>query len=140
MDSESALFIRNSHAKRSNKLNVQVPHIQRIAHCNRLLRHYAVTGKVTCLVGNGFGVEKGVGQGYILFSADEASPGEKTIKVPQWYGVSEIDLVRAANGNLVAACRTYRPDRFGREIDHFARLSILSTAGSTHHVSQVYTC
>ncbi len=42
MDSESALFIRNSHAKRSNLLNVQAPYIQRVAHCNRLLRHYGI--------------------------------------------------------------------------------------------------
>jgi len=110
-----------------------------------------VTGKVTRLVGNGFGVEEGVGQGYIMFSADEASPWTETIKVPQWYGVSEIDLVRAANGDLVAAGRTYRPDRFGREIDHFAGLgtSISKDNGKTwsdvkklydwgrHHTSSV---
>jgi hypothetical protein len=37
MDSESTLFVRNSHAKRSNRIDVQVPRLQRVAYCNRLL-------------------------------------------------------------------------------------------------------
>jgi hypothetical protein len=40
------------------------------------------------------------------------------------YGVNETALIRAKNGNIVAACRTDNPERFRTEIDHYGGLGV----------------
>lgn len=61
----------------------------------------------------------------ILFSPDEGRTWSKEIKVPEWLGVNEVVLVRAANGDLVAAARTDLPDRFATTAwDHYAGLGV----------------
>jgi hypothetical protein len=71
----------------------------------------------------------GYSTGHIRFSADEGRTWTGAAAVPQWRGVSEVALVRAANGTLVAACRTDIPMRFkGETLDHLEGLAVsLST-------------
>ena len=67
-------------------------------------------------------------RGYIRFSSDEGQTWSKSIKVPQWHGASEVTLLRAGNGDLVAACRTHIPDRIKDTLDHYCGLAVsLST-------------
>ncbi len=67
----------------------------------------------------------GYQQGYLRESLDEGRTWNAGIRVPQWEGVSEVALLRAANGDLVAACRTDIPARFkGETLDHYEGLGI----------------
>jgi hypothetical protein len=45
-------------------------------------------------------------QAYIRFSTDEGQTWSTEIAVPEWKGINEVTLFRAANGNMIAACRT----------------------------------
>ncbi len=51
-------------------------------------------------------------QGYIRFSTDGGLTWPTEIIPTQWYGVSEVNLFRLSNGNILAACRTEVPERF----------------------------
>lgn len=91
------------------------------------------TGRVTRLLeasyqptGVPFGSPAGhFSQGYFRSSTDEGQTWSADVKVPQWYGVNEVHLIRAANGHLVAACRTDYPRRFAHHaLDHFGGLAI----------------
>ncbi len=64
-------------------------------------------------------------QAYFRQSVDEGRTWSEEVKVPQWLGVNEVHLIRAANGDLVAACRTDYPHRFAKhQIDHFGGLAV----------------
>ena len=64
-------------------------------------------------------------QGFIAFSDDQGRSWQGEIKVPQWLKVSEISLVRAANGDLVAACRLDLNPRFDpTAMDNYTGLGI----------------
>ncbi len=64
-------------------------------------------------------------QAYLRQSLDEGRTWSAEVKVPQWLGVNEVNLIRAANGDLVAACRTDYPRRFAhRQLDHFGGLAV----------------
>jgi hypothetical protein len=63
-------------------------------------------------------------QGYLCFSTDEGQTWSEQKKVPEWRAVNEIALVRAKNGDLVAACRTDNPDRYKGDIDHYCGLAV----------------
>ncbi len=63
-------------------------------------------------------------QGYVFTSADEGKTWTGPRKVPEWTHVNEIALVRAKNGDLVAACRTDNPQRFWSGIDHYCGLAM----------------
>ena len=64
-------------------------------------------------------------QGYFRSSTDEGQTWSADVKVPQWHGVNEIHLIRAANGHLVAACRMDYPKRFATiALDHFGGLAV----------------
>ena len=90
------------------------------------------TGLITRLVktpyfetGIPFGTRGVFSHAAILFSQDEGRTWSKEIKVPEWEGVNEVVLVRAANGDLVAAARTDLPDRFATTAwDHYAGLGV----------------
>jgi BNR repeat protein len=91
----------------------------------------AKTGKITRLIETGYTVhnppevEKREQHGYIRFSADLGKTWTESIKVPQWKCVSEVALIRAANGDLVAALRTDIPLSKAEEwIDHFEGLGV----------------
>jgi len=63
-------------------------------------------------------------QAAVHFSSDEGKTWSKEIEVPQWRGVSEVALVRARSGDLVAACRTDNPPHFlGLQNDQYSGLA-----------------
>jgi len=64
-------------------------------------------------------------QGYFRSSTDQGRTWSEERKVPQWLGVNEVHLIQAANGDLVAACRTDYPKRFAfHKLDHFGGLAV----------------
>ncbi len=63
-------------------------------------------------------------QAFIRFSTDEGRTWCDEIRVPQWHGISEVGLVRAANGDIVAACRPDLPDWCEIESDHYEGLGV----------------
>lgn len=63
-------------------------------------------------------------QGYVRFSSNEGQTWTHEIKVPEMAAVNEAALIRAANGDIVAACRTDNPERFKNEIDHYGGLGV----------------
>ena len=64
-------------------------------------------------------------QAYLRGSVDEGRTWSDETKVPQWIGVNEVSLIRAANGDLVAACRTDYPKRFAHHgLDHYGGLAV----------------
>ena len=66
-----------------------------------------------------------ISQAWLRFSTDEGRTWGKSVRVPQWAGANEVYLFRAANGNLVAACRTDVPRRLkGKTLDHYEGLGI----------------
>ena len=96
-----------------------------------LVERDAKTGKVARLIETGYTwfkppeVKTAHQQGYLRFSTDEGTRWSPSAKIPQWEAVSEVALLRAANGHLVAACRTDTPARMQPEvIDHTEGLGI----------------
>ena len=64
-------------------------------------------------------------QGYFRSSTDEGKSWSDEVKVPQWLGVNEVNIIQASNGDLVAACRTDYPKRFAHhKLDHFGGLAV----------------
>jgi hypothetical protein len=62
-------------------------------------------------------------QALISFSADLGRSWSLPAKVPQWLGVNEINMTRARNGDLVAACRTDSPGKYAAlKFDHYSGL------------------
>ena len=89
------------------------------------------TGVIIGLIETGYAVhkppevEKMYQQGHIRFSTDLGKTWTDSIKVPQWKGVDEVALIRAANGDLVAAGRTdIPPSKEGEWLDHFEGISV----------------
>jgi len=73
-------------------------------------------------------------QAYLRSSTDEARTWSDDQKVPQWLGVNEVEIIKAANGDWVAACRTDYPKRFAHfQFDHYGGLatSISKDKGKT---------
>ena len=96
-----------------------------------LVERDAKTGKVTRLMETGYTwfkppeVRTAHQQAYLRFTTDGGKSWTQSSKVPQWAAVSEVALLRAANGHLVAACRTDTPARLQPEIiDHTEGLGI----------------
>ncbi len=85
-------------------------------------------GAVTRVVETGYKREgdadsaSGYQQAFIRFSADGGRTWSEDIRVPGWRGVSEVALVRAADGNIVAACRTDMAREHLGSIDHWEGL------------------
>ena len=64
-------------------------------------------------------------QGYLRSSTDDGQTWSNDVKVPQWLGVNEVNLLQASNGDLVAACRTDYPKRFAHhKLDHYGGLAV----------------
>jgi hypothetical protein len=95
-----------------------------------LVERDATTGVVTRLTETGYDVAwptQGAAEavGYLRFSADEGRTWRDAFHPPQWKGVSEVALLRAANGDLVAACRTDVSGKFKRKsLDHYEGLAV----------------
>jgi len=64
-------------------------------------------------------------QGYLQHSLDEGKTWSDPIKVPQWLGVNEVNIIVAPNGDWMAACRTDLPKRFAHTaFDHYGGLGV----------------
>lgn len=63
-------------------------------------------------------------QAYLWFSNDLGKSWSQEARVPEWYGVNEVALVRARNGDIVAACRTDNPVRFTGELDLYSGMGV----------------
>jgi hypothetical protein len=74
--------------------------------------------------GGGAGSPTSYEQGFIRFSTDEGRTWSNDIRVPQWHAVSEVALLRASNGNIVAACRTDMARQYFGNIDHYEGLGV----------------
>jgi hypothetical protein len=85
----------------------------------------------------------GYDQGHVRFSMDEGRTWGPNIKVPEWYAVSEVALVRAKDRSIVAGCRTAMMREHLGNIDHYDGLgvSISKDDGATwSHVNRLYCC
>lgn len=96
-----------------------------------LVQRDAKTGRATRLLETGYTwfkppeVKAAHQYAYLRSSTNGGRSWNVGLKVPQWQAVSEVALLRAANGDLVAACRTDTPDRLQPEvIDHTEGLGI----------------
>ena len=92
-----------------------------------------ITGTITRLIETGYtmdhalwasGAGPGYSQGYIRCSTDSGMTWSQATQVPEWDGVSEVALVRALNGVLIAACRTDKPEDFPETMDHYEGLAV----------------
>jgi hypothetical protein len=99
--------------------------------CPSLVEHHEAKGTAPRLAETGYvvvgpaGTSPGYAQGYLRFSGNQGRTWGKGLLVPQWKGVNEAALLRAANGDWVAACRTDIPARFkGETLDHYEGLGI----------------
>lgn len=66
----------------------------------------------------------GYSKGHLHASLDEGRTWIDAVKVPEWDGASEITIARAANGHLVAACRTDKPASKPEVLDHYEGLAV----------------
>jgi hypothetical protein len=96
-----------------------------------LLQRNVQSGVFTRLLESGYTwfkppeVKTAYQQAYLRSSSDGGASWSPSLKVPQWEAVSEVALLRAANGDLVAACRTDTPLRMQPEtIDHTEGLGV----------------
>jgi hypothetical protein len=99
-----------------------------------LVERDAATGTVVRLFETGYDVDwpayqaaKGADYSFahLRTSTDAGRHWSQAVQVPQWRGVSEVALLRAANGDLVAACRTDIPPKFkGQTLDHYEGLAV----------------
>lgn len=85
----------------------------------------AVTGKVTRLMETGYEEDSGHSQAWLRISTDAGETWNSAVKIPEWERMNEVALVRAGNGDLIAACRTDLPaSKKGETLDHFSGLGI----------------
>jgi hypothetical protein len=61
---------------------------------------------------------------FLRFSDDGGRTWYGERKAPELCASSEVGFCRAANGDIVAACRTDAPDRFKDKIDHYEGLGV----------------
>ena len=68
---------------------------------------------------------EGWSQAHLRQSIDQGRTWSELVAVPQWRGANEVLILRAQNGDLVAACRTDWPERFIKTgLDHYGGLGI----------------
>jgi hypothetical protein len=60
----------------------------------------------------------------LRYSSDEGRTWSAFQPQPGWLGVNEVALIRAANGDIVAACRTDNPQRFIGQLDLHSGMGI----------------
>jgi hypothetical protein len=97
-----------------------------------------IGGQVSRLIETGYGMNHenyhaangpGYSTGHLRESLDHGRTWGAPLQVPEWTGFSEVHLVRAGNGDLVAACRTDIPLRFnGQTLDHYEGLAVSRSA------------
>ena len=93
-----------------------------------LVDHDPASGKVVRLADTRYQVVEYTSNVYrslaYFLTSDDLGRTWSSVQVPQWESVDEVALCRAANGDLVAACRTNMPKRFAGNIDHYEGLAI----------------
>jgi hypothetical protein len=94
------------------------------------------TGSVVRLAETGYNVSNGWSQAFIRFSADEGLNWSEALTVPQWSTINEVALVRARNGDLVAACRTDFRGKFRTQVDHYEGLAVSVSKDDGHTWSE----
>ena len=87
--------------------------------------------------GGGHGSPTGYQQAFVRFSTDGGRTWTEDTRVPQWHGVSEVALLRAKNGDIVAACRTDMARQYLGKIDHYEGLGICRSKDDGKTWSQV---
>jgi BNR repeat protein len=64
-------------------------------------------------------------EAFLRHSEDGGTTWSKEVFPPEWKGIDEVALIRAANKDLVAACRTNPPKRYCHlEFDHYEGLAV----------------
>lgn len=78
-------------------------------------------------------------QAYLRFSSDEGRTWSEAITVPEWHDINEVCPVRAANGDIVALCRTgvYKDFRKRTDFDHYAGLGFCKSKDNGKTWSEV---
>jgi len=77
-------------------------------------------------------------QAYLQCSGDEGRTWSERVKVGAWAGINEVAIIRAKNGDLVAACRTDMPDKFAEiGLDHCEGLGVSISADEARTWSDV---
>ena len=99
----------------------------------------AATRKAIQLMETGYrGSTDGGQEAFLRSSRDLGKTWNDATRVPQWAKVSEVALARAANGDIVAACRTDIPQsKQGETLDHFEGLGISISADEGRTWSEV---
>lgn len=112
--------------------------------CPPLVIQDAKTGQLTEIAETGYAVfpatsnEPSYSQAFLRFSIDKGRIWTNGVLVPQWKGTNEVALLRAANGDWVAACRTDIPPRFkGETLDHYEGLGVSISKDAGHTWSEV---
>ena len=84
------------------------------------------TGQINRLIGvrYEYGHGKKPDQAFIRFSTDLGKTWMKDIRVPQWNGFNEAEMVRAKNGDLVCCLRTIVHERYKGRNDHFEGMGV----------------
>ncbi|MBC8355637.1 MAG: exo-alpha-sialidase [Planctomycetes bacterium] len=91
-----------------------------------LVERDAKTGELVRLIETGYRQSGHKdSQAFLRSSTNGGATWSPTARIAPWNGSNEVALLRAANGNLVAACRTVIPVRLQSEtIDHLEGLGI----------------
>lgn len=99
-----------------------------------LVDREAASGNVIQLMETGYrGSTNGGQEAFLRSSRNLGQTWNDATRVPQWDKVSEVALVRAANGQIVAACRTDIPSsKQGETLDHFEGLGVSLSADEGH--------
>lgn len=90
------------------------------------------TGKIRRLIETGYTMDgklwesggTGYSKGHFRISTDEGKTWGAETKAPEWDGGSEVTIIRAKNGDLVAASRTDKPARLTEVLDHHEGLAV----------------
>ena len=104
--------------------------------CQTLLDKDTATGEAKRMIVGGYISFQGVCRGGVSISYDEGKTWD-TMEVPQWIGFNEAAIVRAGNGDLIAALRTQGPWRFRNYFDHFSGLGISISTDNGYTWSEV---
>ncbi len=98
------------------------------------------SGRVTRLMETGYWGDSGTmdSQAYVRFSADGGRTWTGAHHVPEFEGVNEVCPVRAANGDIVATCRTDPPKALKpHQFDHYEGFGVSISRDNGYTWSEV---
>ena len=94
------------------------------------------TGQVVRILSTGYSQNS---QAFMRTSTDMGQTWGGNVRVPQWSAFNEVALVRAANGDIVAACRSKLAEKFHGKIDHYEGLGYSRSKDNGQTWSEVKT-